>query len=238
MVSLQQGITGHTKAGDIDIEFIDNGRCILYISNLHQRQDKVFYLQSLRPFLENMARAAAAKEIETESAELEALQGRTTLILNLLNTHMANAHRHYNSLTNHKKRSEQMFSELQALVRESEGQIKEMIRIAMGTGENIQTQNEALENLQLSEQIFKKTSPLDMNEKERTFVQWLMGEARFTNTDDGDIQTHSIQLKDLVERGKVAGFSEKEVRGYREMLFQESVWQKGGKMILGLTWRI
>jgi hypothetical protein len=127
-----------------------------------------------------------------------------------------------------------MFSELQALVRESEGQIKEMIRIAMGTGENIQTQNQALENLQLSEQIFKKTSPLDMNEKERTFVQWLMGEARFTNGDDGDIQTHSIQLKDLVERGKVAGFSEKEVRGYRETLFQESVWQKGGKMILGL----
>ena len=234
MVSLQQGITGHTKAGDIDIEFIDNGRCILYISNLHQRQDKVFYLQSLRPFLENMARAAAAKEVETESAELEALQGRTTLILNLLNTHMANAHRHYNSLTNHKKRSEQMFAELQALVRESEGQIKEMIRIAMGTGENIQTQNQALENLQLSEQIFKKTSPLDMNEKERTFVQWLMGEARSANVEEGDISTHSIQLKDLVERGKVAGFSEKEVRGYRETLFQESVWQKGGKMILGL----
>jgi hypothetical protein len=233
MVSLQTGIVGHTKAGDIDVEFIGpSGRCIVYISNLHQRPDKVFYLQSLRPLLEIMAQTASTQqtntsEISQEAAELEALKSQATLVRNLLATHLTQSQRHYNSLSQHKKRSEQMFAELQSFVRESEGQVKEMIRVVIGTIDET-LQSEVLENL--SERTFKKTSALEMNEKERAFAQWLLSQAE-------QDEYGQIQIKDIVDKGKEAGFSEKEVRAYRETLFNELAWQKGGKSIVGLKWR-
>ena len=231
MVSLQTGIVGHTKAGDIDIEFIggNKGRCIVYISNLHQRPDKVFYLQSLRPLLEIIAQAAAtatASEITSEESELEAFKSQAILIRNLLATHLAQTQRHYNSLSQHKKRSEQMFAELQSFVRESEGQVKEMIRVVIGSVDET-LQSNVLENL--SERTFKKISPLQMNEKERAFVQWLLSQAE-------QDEYGQIQIKDVVDRAKEGGFSEKEVRAYRETLFQDLAWQKGGKSIVGLKW--
>ena len=231
MVSLQTGIVGHTKAGDIDIEFIggNKGRCIVYISNLHQRPDKVFYLQSLRPLLEIIAQTAAtatATEITSEESELEAFKSQAILIRNLLATHLTQTQRHYNSLSQHKKRSEQMFAELQSFVRESEGQVKEMIRVVIGSVDET-LQSNVLENL--SERTFKKTSPLQMNEKERAFVQWLLSQAE-------QDEYGQIQIKDAVDRAKEGGFSEKEVRAYRETLFQDLAWQKGGKSIVGLKW--
>lgn len=229
MVSLQTGIVGHTKAGDIDIEFIggNKGRCIVYISNLHQRPDKVFYLQSLRPLLEIIAQTAAtATEITSEGSELEAFKSQAILIRNLLATHLAQTQRHYNSLSQHKKRSEQMFAELQSHVRESEGQVKEMIRVVIGSVDET-LQSNVLENL--SERTFKKISALQMNEKERAFVQWLLSQAE-------QDEYGQIQIKDVVDRAKEGGFSEKEVRAYRETLFQDLAWQKGGKSIVGLKW--
>ena len=230
MVSLQSGIVGHTKAGDIDIEFIGGSRCIVYISNFHQRQDKVFYLQSLRPLLDIVAQNCQVQqqngcdELSAETQELEELRSRSALIQSLLATHLAQIQRHYNSLSNHKKRSEQMFAELQSYVRESEGQVKEVLRVAIGNvDETLVSGN--LENL--TERVFKKTTPTEMNEKERKFLQWLLTVVEV----DEDAQ---IQAKDLVDRAKEAEFSEKEVRAYRETLFQEVAWQKGGKLILGL----
>jgi hypothetical protein len=233
MVSLQTGIVGHTKAGDIDIEFIggNRGRCIIYISNLHQRPDKVFYLQSLRPLLEIIAQIAAtateiSSEVSQEAAELEAFKSQAILIRNLLATHLAQTQRHYNSLSQHKKRSEQMFAELQSHVRESEGQVKEMIRVVIGSVDDT-LQSDVLANL--SERIFKKTNPLQMNDKERLFTQWLLSQAE-------QDEYGQIQIKDVVDRAKEGSFSEKEVRAYRETLFQDLAWQKGGKSIVGLKW--
>ena len=236
MISLQTGIVGHTKAGDIDIEFIGQNRCIAYISNFHQRQEKVFYLQSLRPLLDIIAQQQQQQQsqqnqpsCETSAAEkaLEELQARSTLIRNLLATHQAQVQRHYNSLANHKKRSEQMFGELTSLVRESEGQVKEMIRVAIG---NVDETLKSEDLGGLSERVFKKTSAIEMNEKERTFVKWLLTEA------DED-EYGQITIKDLVDKAKDHEFSEKETRGYRETLFQDLAWQKGGKLIIGLKWR-
>ena len=69
-----------------------------------------------------------------------------------------------------------------------------------------------------------------MNEKERHFVEWLLSEV----TLDED---ESITIKDMVDKAKDASFSEKEVRGYRETLFQDVAWQKGGKLVAGLRWK-
>lgn len=232
MISLNSGIVGHTKAGDIDIEFIDYKRCVVYISNLNRREDKIFYLQGLRPLLEILGKAFLAKtdseNMEDTNKEMEILQQRAILIKSLLHSHQGNIQRHYISLMSHKKRSEQMFAELISFVRESEGQIKEVLKVAMGTGEKLEEQAEGIQGL--SEAIFKKTEGTEMNEKERKFIEWFMkvviieDEAKILSTE-------------LVEKGKVEGFGEKEIRGFRETLFQEMAWQKGGRFILGLKWK-
>ena len=242
MISLQTGIVGHTKAGDIDIEFIGSGtgttsiRCIVYISNFHQRQDKVFYLQSLRPLLDLVAKQSQqirgdliTPEESEEAKQLEALRSRSVLVQNLLATHQAQIQRHFNSLTNHKKRSEQMFAELQSFVRESEGHVREMLRVIIGNIDESLTTDELKH---LSERVFKKTSSVEMNEKERKFLLWLLKVAE-------EDEYGQITIKDLVDKARDSeeAFSEKEVRGYRETLFQDLAWQKGGKLIVGLKWR-
>jgi hypothetical protein len=227
MISLSHGIAGHTKAGDIDIEFIDAKRCIIYISNFHLRQDKVFYLQSLRPLFESVAKASK-ESAPTDTQEIESLQAKATLVRALLQNHQGSVQRHYISLLNHKKRSEQMFAELTAFLKESEGQVKEMLRVTLGTSGELENQTKEIQNL--PERVFKKMNAVDMNEKERRFVEWLLSEV----TLDED---ESVAIKDIVDKAKEASFSEKEVRGYRETLFQDVAWQKGGKLVIGLKWK-
>ena len=227
MISLQHGIAGHTKAGDIDIEFIDSKRCIVYISNFHLRQDKVFYLQSLRPLFEAVARANR-ETTETHDTAIADLQSKATLVRALLQNHQGSVQRHYISLLNHKKRSEQMFAELMSFLKESEGQVKEMLSVTLGTGNNIEAQTKEIQNL--PERIFKKTNAVEMNERERKFVEWLLSEVIFEDE-------ASVAIKDIVDKAKESNFSEKEVRAYRETLFQDMAWQKGGKLIAGLRWK-
>jgi hypothetical protein len=121
-----------------------------------------------------------------------------------------------------------MFAELTAFLKESEGQVKEMLRVTLGTSGQLENQTKEIQNL--PERVFKKTSAVDMNEKERHFVEWLLSEV----TLDED---ESVTIKDMVDKAKEASFSEKEVRGYREALFQDVAWQKGGKLITGLRWK-
>jgi hypothetical protein len=227
LVSLRTGISGKTRGGDIDLEFLEDGRPILYLSNLMNREDVVFYLQTLRPYFE--ALEALSQPAKDDSDTVRALISKAALVANLLRSHSQNVVKHRNSLVSHKKRTDAMFSEFQAFIAEAEAQLQTLLRVAVGSEEE---QNEVQGDIDtaLAPTVFRKETLSDCEDRLKLFVKWLLSVAEVA-------PGTQIEIKTLIERAKGSGFGEKYIRETREDLFQESAWARGSRHILGLTWK-
>jgi hypothetical protein len=221
LVSLRTGIVGKCRGGDIDVEFLEDGRFILFISNLVARDDPVFYLQALRPLFETVE--AMAKPVKEETAAIRALEAKGLLITNLLRSHSLGIVKHKNSLVGHRRRIDTMFTEFHSYILESEAQLQTLLRVAMG--DNVE-QVQAEMDTELATAVFKKDRLSDCDEKQKEFVKWLLTVAKVA-------PGTQAELKDLIEKAK-PDFGERAIRGFREDLFQESAWPKGSRFIMGL----
>lgn len=227
LVSLRTGIVGRSRGGDIDIEFLEDGRGILFLSNLMAREDVVFYLQTLRPLFQTLE--ALSRPVAAEAEAVRALQSKAALIANLLRSHVTGVARHRNSLVTHKKRMDTMFAEFTAYVMEAETQLQTLLRVAVGTAED--TDTVAAEAVTyLPGMVFLKERLADLDGRKKEFVGWLLeaAEAR---------EGSQIEIKELIVRAKEKGFSENFVRDVREDLFQGASWPRGSRFIMGLRWR-
>ena len=227
LVSLRQGIVGHNKGGDVDLEFLEDGRFILYLGNFMSHEDPVFFLQTLRPFFECIE--AMAKPVKDDSEAVRALQMKATLITNLLRNHKESVTKHKNSLVGHKRRMDTMFAEFQGYVLEADAQLQTILRVAMGDDmESASAQNEV--NATLDPKVFKKPCIADFAEERiREFVKWFLSTAE-------PMEGSTLEVKDLIEKGK-AQFSDKFVRGLREEVFQDCAWGKGSRTLAGFRFR-
>lgn len=221
LVSLRTGIVGKCRGGDIDVEFLEDGRFILFVSNLMAREDPVFYLQTLRPLFETVE--AMAKPMKEETAAIRALEAKGLLITNLLRSHSLGIVKHKNSLIGHRRRMDTMFTEFQGYILESEAQLQTLLRVAMGDQvEEVQADMDT----SLSPAVFKKSCLNDCDAKQKEFVKWLLTVAVVA-------PGTQLELKELFEKARPT-FGERVIRGFREDLFQESAWSKGSRYILGL----
>lgn len=226
LVSLRTGIVGHTRGGDIDIEFLEDGRCILFLSNFMNRDDPVFYLQTLRPFFEIVE--TNTKPIKDESETVRGLEAKATLISNLLRSHSNTVVKHRNSIITHKKRMDTMFVEFQGYIMEAETQLQTLLKIAMGNDNTVSVASLEAET-ELDERVFKKPRLSDFDERQKLFIRWLL---QATSSDENG----QVEVKRMIEGGIEKGFSEKWIRDLREALFQESAWTKGSRYINGIRW--
>ena len=221
LVSLRTGIVGKCRGGDIDVEFLEDGRFILFVSNLMARDDPVFYLQTLRPLFETVE--AMAKPVKEETAAIWALEAKGLLITNLLRSHSLCVVKHKNSLIGHRRRMDTMFTEFQGYILESEAQLQTLLRVAMGDSvEEVQADMDT----ELPSAVFKKQRLTDCDDRQKEFIKWLLAVA---TVEPGT----QLELKDLIEKGR-PDFSERTIRGFREDLFQDSAWAKGSRFILGI----
>jgi hypothetical protein len=229
LVSLRMGIVGKNRGGDIDVEFLEDGRFILYIGQFMSHDDPIFYLQTLRPFFEMVE--ATAKPMKGDTEAVRALEMKAAIITNLLRSHATSVTKHRNALVGHKKRTDTMFAEFQGYIMEAEAQLNTILRVAMG-GEDTAAEHEAEAVKALPTKIFKREFLGEyVDDRTRDFIKWLLTQV--------DVQEGSqIEIKDLVERASKATFSEKFVRGSREEVFDEAVWVKGARCISGLRWTV
>jgi hypothetical protein len=228
LVSLRQGIVGHARGGDIDLEFLEDGRFVLFISSFLSHEDPVFYLQTLRPFFE--AIESIAKPVKEEVEVVRALELKASLMTNLLRSHAATVTRHKNSVASHKKRTDTMFAEFQGFILEAEAQLQTVLRVAMG-GDGVSTEVGEDARTMLSLAVFRKDCVAEFaDDKLREFIKWLLAAV--------DVREGTqIEIKDLIERGKARNFSEKFLRGLREEVFQEASWAKGSRFVQGMRWK-
>jgi hypothetical protein len=223
LVSLRQGIVGHNKGGDVDLEFLEDGRFILYLGNFMSHEDPIFFLQTLRPFFECIE--ASAKPVKDDSDTVRALQMKATLITNLLRNHKESVTKHKNSLVGHKRRMDTMFAEFQGYIFEADAQLQTILRLAMGDDSD---SADALQEVQakLDSKFFKKDCIADYaEEKVRDYIKWFLQTAE-------PMEGSQLEIKDLIEKGK-AQFSDKFVRSLREEVFQDTVWGKGSRIFAG-----
>jgi hypothetical protein len=229
LVSLRQGIVGKSRGGDIDLEFLDDGRFILFISNFMHHDDPVFYLQTLRPFFDTIE--TTSKPIKDDVEAIRALETKAALITNLLRSHAASVTKHKNSLVGHKKRTDAMFVEFNSYVLEAEAQVQTVLRVAMGSEEattEVLTETETF----LPSFVFIKERLSDfVDDKLRDYVKWLLTTYEVR-------EGVQLEIKDLIEKSKKGGYSEKWVRAAREDVFQETAWAKGSRYIQGLALKI
>jgi TolA-binding protein len=235
LVSLRTGIVGKMRGGDIDVEFMEDGRPILFLSNLLSRDDVVFYLQTLRPFFQCVERGgaavggAAAVETTPDSETVEQYKQKSLLVGNLLRNHVANVVKHRNSLATHKKRIESMFTEFQSYLMEADTQINTVLQLVLGsdTGGLL-----TAASTELPLDVFIKGCLTDFAEREREFVSWFLAEATLQEGAD-------VTIKELIERASQhkKSFTEKFVRGMRSTVFQEAAWSQGARTLHGVAWR-
>lgn len=224
LVSLRTGIVGHSRGGDIDVEFLEDGRCMLFLSNFLNRDDPVFYLQTLRPFFQILE--AQAVPLKDESEVVRGLEMKAALIANLLRSHCASVAKHRNSIFTHKKRIDSMFTEFQGYIIESETQLQTLLRLAIGS-EDAAAEAET----HLPSTVFKRERLSDYEERVKVFIAWLL---KTVSVQEGT----QIEIKELLERGKEGGFAEKWIRDLREEIFQPVAWSKGARYISGLSWKV
>jgi hypothetical protein len=229
LVSLRMGIVGKTRGGDIDLEFLEDGRFILYLSNFMAHEDAVFFLQNLRPLFETVERLTRPAQAEEET--IRALEAKAALITNLLRSHEKIVASHKNSLVGHRKRMDLMFAEFQGFLLEEEAQLQTLLRVALG-GQEATAEVAAEADTVLSSVVFRKERLSDCgDEKVRGFLKWLLVQAEVR-------EGTQIEIRELMDRLRGSAWSEKWVKGVREELFQEAAWAKGARHILGLRWLV
>jgi hypothetical protein len=225
MVSLYAGIVGHTKAGDIDIEILEDGRLICYITSFYKREDPLVYLQALRPFLDLME-AKPTQVDRLESEEIHKLEFKMKIVHHILQNHQKTLHSLFISLQNQKKKSEQMNTELLGLIRQAEMECTNSLKELLQDHEHSQDDTDST----LNPELFTKTAFIDLTQTQKRFIEWF--KKNCTNDRSSEIESKKFQ-----EAYKDSFKTEKELKEIRE-LFQESVWPKGGKRVKGIRFSV
>ena len=224
-VSLRTGIVGKGRSGDIEMEFLEDGRPIVFLSHFMSREDPVYALQALRPFFDMIE--MVSKPVKSEGEAVMALQAKAALVTNLLQGHALSVGKYKNSLAMHRKRMDSMFSEFQVFVMEAEAQLQVLLRVALGTEEETGVVQEEVETV-LNPALFKKEKLSDYADgRMKDFIKWLLSA---TEAQEGA----QMETKELLEKAKSAGYAEKWVRGLREEVFQESAWPKNTRFMHGV----
>lgn len=219
MVSLQSGITAHVKSGDIDLEVLEDGRFIVYISNFNKQEEPVFYLQSLRPLLD-IVEYLHTQTVHEEAVEIHQLKSKAKIVHKLLLIHRKTLAEVHNNAVQLKKKTDQMITEQLATIKQAEAECINAMKEIL-TEED---RDSSVADTVLNPQLYTKTSLLDLNAKEKKLYEWLQ---KNCSEEEGA----EVEAKQLVEKmGDL--FSEKERNAARSLL-QESVWPKGGKKIKG-----
>jgi hypothetical protein len=230
MVSMCSGIQGHTKAGDIDLYPMPDGRMCIYINNFEKHEDPQYYLQSLQPFLEIFSKQHKKlienndKDDDNVSAlELEQLKKTNTVIQLMLKEHQKKTVDLRNMFNGAKKKNEQIWTELQVKLKDTEHSTKQMLRTLL----EIDDEDAAASSSKPNEDIFFK--PFDyevLSDEQRKFVDIIR--RNFNFIDEAEMQAKDV--RDIL-KGEL---SERLIIKMQETMVLEDAWKKGSVKVKNL----
>ena len=119
---------------------------------------------------------------------------------------------------NQKKKTDQIWGEQIALVRQAEMEMASTLK------ELLTEEEHSLTETLLNPEVYTKTNYLELNEKEKKLVDWLKANCEESETSEIESKVFSEKIRET--------FKEKELTEARKIL-QETVWPKQGKKIRG-----
>jgi cyanate lyase len=235
MVSLHTNISGHTKAGGIDIIELSDGRFCVYISKLFSTEDPAAFLQSIKPFLEVLLEQREADETKSAKSDgddaakrlLERFEEHRQIVVRLLKDHEEKTKAFRNVIMNAKRKSEGIWTEIMAEIAKAESSVALVLTtlLAAPKMEDDETTAEQ-EELTLPSFVFRNTSMIFYNPTQAKFIRDVL--ARFTIEADGKT---TITKKELKEGLKDAGYTDDATSKLYEQVLLEDVWDKGKQKV-------
>jgi len=228
MVSMCSGIQGHTKAGDIDLYPMHDGRMCIYINNFEKHEDPQYYLQSLQPFLEIFSKQhkklieVKDKDDDDVTAELEKLKKTHAVVQLMLREHQKKTVDLRNMFNGAKKKNEQIWTELQVKLKDTEQSTKQMLRTLLEIDDE-----EVASASKPNEDIFFK--PFDyevLSDEQRKFVDLVRRNFNFVD----DVELAAKDVRDVLK----AELSERLIIKMQETMVLEEAWKKGSVKVKNL----
>lgn len=229
MISLTSGITGHMKAGKVDIEMLHDGRMCVFFNSFLAHEDPVSLLQSLKPFLEiflkSMKPASFQGQVDESVAQrqLEFFEQHRKAMLKVIQNHEEQMRSMKNVLVNAKKKQEQSWLEIMGEMREAEHKVKLLLETLMDFSLD-EDDNEDTKAVVLSPFVFRHTDIALFSEKERKFIQDTL--QYFEIGED-----YKVHTKDAKEIYKALGYTDESLTLMRTRVLQDDVWERGKKEI-------
>lgn len=236
MVSLHTNISGHTKAGGIDITELSDGRFCVYISKLLATEDPAAFLQSIKPFLEVLLEQRTTHETNSNHSDtndaakrlLERFEEHRQIVVRLLKDHEEKTKGFRNVIMNAKRKSEGIWTEILAEIAKAESSVALVLTtlLAAPKMDEEEHQNATEETLELPSFVFRNTDFIFYNPTQVKFIRDVL--TRFTIEMDAK---QSISKKELKEALKEAGYTDDSASKLFEQVLLEDVWDKGKQKV-------
>jgi hypothetical protein len=164
----------------------------------------------------NHRKPLTVDESNEAKAQLERFELQHSILLRLIQNHQEATRKFKNTMANAKKRTDQIWIELTAEMREAENQVKLLVETLVS--------NTTETSGQVPDYVFTNTDLNMYNEKERKFVEDTLDNFDFS-------EDYAIGTKQIKEIYKGLGYSEDVVNALRPRVFLEDVWEKGKKEV-------
>jgi hypothetical protein len=222
LVSMATGIVGHTKAGNIDLQQLPDGRVCIYISYFDKHGDAQEFLQSLQPFLEVFTRRINEWKGNLGNETIERFKIVNETILSLIRNHQNKINELKTCFSLTKKRQESIWNEFQVKIKETDHYVKLMLETLLSM--NSEARVESTTYLENENLIFKEYEWGILTTTEKKFIEIIRKSFRVVE----DAKMPATELREILKQG---GISEEQQNKFREEYLQEDVWKKGSKDI-------
>ena len=235
MVSLHTTITGHAKAGGIDITELSDGRFCVYISKFLSTEDPTTFLHSIKPFLEVLLEQRTAHETNSNHSDhddsakrlLERFEEHRQIVVRLLKDHEEKTKAFRNVIMNAKRKSEGIWTEIMAEIAKAESSVALVLTTLLAApkleDEDVAEDAQAPE---LPSYVFRNTDFIFYNAAQVKFIRDVL--ERFTI--EADAKT-TVGKKELKEALKDAGYTDDASSKLFEQVLLEDVWDKGKQKV-------
>ena len=237
MVSLHTNISGHTKAGGIDILELSDGRFCVYINKLFSTEDPTTFIHSIKPFLEVLLEQRH-QHAETQSAHsdgndaakrlLERFEEHRQIVMRLLKDHEEKTKAFRNVIMNAKRKSEGIWTEIMAEIAKAESSVALVLTTLLAAPKmEEEADTDAIEEApELPSFVFRNTDFIFYNPTQAKFIRDVL--ARFTIETDAKTAIGKKELKDGL---KEAGYTDDSASKLFEQVLLADVWDKGKQKV-------
>jgi carboxypeptidase C (cathepsin A) len=200
----------------------------IYINNFEKHEDPQYYLQSLQPFLEIFSKQhkklieVKDKDDDDVTAELEKLKKTHAVVQLMLREHQKKTVDLRNMFNGAKKKNEQIWTELQVKLKDTEQSTKQMLRTLLEIDDE-----EVASASKPNEDIFFK--PFDyevLSDEQRKFVDLVRRNFNFVD----DVELAAKDVRDVLK----AELSERLIIKMQETMVLEEAWKKGSVKVKNL----